>query len=100
VDCRLRMRHPLDVFIGFAHTRADLEFEADALRAGGFNDNRRLLAHGDFWSFSGGLKWVLSEKIHATIAIARIPLDLRRQPVFNSGSSSLTHFRLSVHLLR
>ena len=99
VDYRLRMRHPLDVFIGVAYTYADLEFEVDALWAGGFNDNRRLLAHGVIWSFSGGLKWALSEKIHATFAIIHTPLDVRRPPDFNSKSSSLTHFRLSVHLL-
>lgn len=99
VDYRLPTRRAVDVFLGVAYTYADLEFEVDALWAGGFNDNRRLLTHGDIWSFNGGVKWALSDRIHTTLAIVHTPLNVRRPPDFNSDSSSLTHFRLSVHLL-
>lgn len=99
LDYRLGTKLPASLFFSVAYTYADLEFEVDALWQGGFRDQRLLMTDGDIWSYSGGVKVSLSERIHATLALVHVPLDVRRPPNFSVRSSSLTHFRLSVNLL-
>lgn len=99
VDYRLKTKLPMDLFLSVAYTYADLEFDVNALWQGGFRDQRQLTTSGDIWSYSGGIKVALSEKLSASLAIVHVPLDVRRPPDFSLKTSSLTHFRLSVNLL-
>lgn len=99
VDYRLSVKHAFDVFLGAAYTYADLEFEVDALWGGGFQDQRRLMTEGDIWTFSGGAKWAVTDRIHAALSLIHTPLDVRRPPDFKAKSSSLTQFRMAVNLL-
>lgn len=99
LDYRLQVKAlPLSVFGNLAYTRADLEFEVDALWAGGFADQRRLFTSGDLWSFGAGLKAEIRDGFYLSLSVVHAPLDIIRPPDFKKQTDSLTHFRLTLTL--
>ena len=84
-------------FFTTAVTYADLDFEIDAILAGGYRDNRHQVTDGWIYSIGTGLESQLTERISARLTAVYVPLSVRRPPDFASGNDPLFNLRLVVN---
>jgi len=96
---RIHPEHPMELFGSVAYSYADMDFDINALWAGGFEDRRRLSNTGDIWVFGLGVEFRLQKRLRARIGAYHAPLQIRRPPEYEDATEPLTHFRLSLQWL-
>lgn len=91
---RLPTRRETSWFLDTAVTHADLDFEIDAILAGGYRDNRHQVTEGWLWSIGTGVETQLTPTISARLAAVYVPLGVRRPPDYAHRNDALLNLRL------